>query len=50
MIEQLFLQGGALGIVAYVVWFNTKVLKETLSNNTKALNRNSTIIQRYIKK
>jgi hypothetical protein len=37
MIENLILQFGALGIVAYVVYFQTTVLKEVIENNTRAL-------------
>jgi hypothetical protein len=36
MIENLFIQFGALGIVAYVVYFQTSVLKEVIKNNTEA--------------
>jgi len=37
MLETTILQFGALGIVAYVVYFQTTTLKEVISNNTRAL-------------
>ncbi|MFW6282545.1 MAG: hypothetical protein ACOC1P_00630 [Minisyncoccales bacterium] len=37
MIEELLLQFGALGIVAYVVVFYNGKLERVINNNTKAL-------------
>lgn len=37
MIESLLIQFGSLGIVAYVVYFQTTTLKSIINNNTKAL-------------
>lgn len=37
MLEDLFLQFGSLGIVAFVVWHNQTRMEKVVSNNTKAL-------------
>jgi len=37
MIEELVIQGGALGIVAFTTYFNQVHMKKAIENNTKAL-------------
>ena len=49
MIENLFLQMGALGIVAYVVYDQKKVTNTLIRQNTIALNKVSSWIESFKK-
>lgn len=50
MLEEIFLQYGAMGLLAYMIYWQTQKFSKILNQNTKTMERANFIIAEWISK